>query len=166
MGACAWLPARQERARTEAMLSSIDHVVLANIECGTAVFAGDQLCAHVVMSDGAKLRFSRLGFNSFGTTAKNIVIDEAGGLVPRVASCSGTSSPNFQRDSVLGHHFRPPLIDVNEAVRRYREVAKLVQYWPECPQFWEVQDRSGQNFRYCARKKGAAEQPPRPTDCR
>lgn len=166
LGACAWLPAQKERARTEGALSTMGNVVLADVECGTSVFAGDQLCAQVVMKDGARIHFSRLGFGSFGATAKNIVIDEAGGLVPRVTTCSGSSSPNFHRDSVFGHHFQPPLLDVQEALWRYREVLKEVQYWPECPQFFEVQDRTGANFRYCARKKAATEEPPRPTDCR
>jgi hypothetical protein len=166
MSACAWVPAQQERARTESILGKIEGVVLADVECGSAIFAGDELCAEVVMKDGARLHFSRLGFNSFGPAAKNIVVDEAGGLEPRVRSCNASGSPNFRRENVLGHHFEPPLIDVNEAVHRYRAVLKEVQYWPQCPQFWEVQDRAGANFRYCARKKGAAEEPPRPADCR
>ena len=166
MSACSWVPAQQERRQTEFLLSTIDNVMLAEVECGSAVFAGDELCAEVVMKDGARIHFSRLGFNSFGVAARNVVVDEAGGLFPRVSSCAGTSSPNFQRESVLGHHFQPPLIDVKEAVSQYRAVLKEVQYWPECPQYWEVQDRTGANFRYCVRKKGATDEPPRPENCR
>jgi hypothetical protein len=30
---------------------------------------------------------------------------------------------------------------------------------------WEVQDDRGANYRYCARKKGEATEPPRPEQC-
>jgi hypothetical protein len=165
LAGCSYLPAQRERARTEAILSAIDNVMLAEVECGSRLLAADALCAEVVMKDGAKIHFSRLGFDSFGATAKNIVVDEAGGLVPRVATCSGVSSPNFHRESALGHHFHPTLIDVKEAVSRYREVMEEVQWWPQCPQSWEVQDKHGINYRYCSRKKNAAEDPPRPSNC-
>jgi hypothetical protein len=130
------------------------------------MFAGDQICAEVLMKDGARLRFSRLGFNSFGATAVNVFVDEAGGLVPRVASCSGVGPPNLHRLAALGHHFHPTLIDVKEAVTRHTEVMQEVQWWPQCPQSFEVQDSRGANFRYCSRAKGATDEPPRPTDCR
>jgi hypothetical protein len=159
------MPAQQERAKTQSFFSSVDNVMLAEVECGGTVFAGDALCAEVVFKDGARIHFSRLGFNSFGIAAKNVVVDEAGGLYPRVSSCSGTASPNFHSQGVLGHHFEPPLLDLRDAVSRYRAVLKEVQYWPECPQYWEVQDRTGANFRYCVRKKGATEEPPRPSNC-
>jgi hypothetical protein len=38
---CAYLPARQERARTESMLAGITNVVLADVGCGRSVFADD-----------------------------------------------------------------------------------------------------------------------------
>jgi hypothetical protein len=118
------------------------------------------------MKDGAQIRFSHLGFNSFGSTAVSIVVEQAGGLVPRIASCRGISAPNFHRDSALGHHFRPTLSDVADAVRRYREVLQEVEWWPQCPQYWEVQDRNGQAYRYCGRRQGATEEPPLPDGCR
>lgn len=166
LAGCGYLPAQQERAKTEAILSGSVGVVMAEVECGSRVFAADEWCAEVVFKDGARIHFSRLGFNSFGVAAKYVVVDEAASLFPRVASCSGTSAPNFHGDSVLGHHFQPPLLDVRDAVARYRAVLKVVQYWPECPQYWEVQDRTGANFRYCIRKKGATEEPPLPAGCR
>jgi len=165
LGACGYLPAQQERARSESILDGINDVVLVTMDCGSTVFAGDQLCAEVMMKDGAKIHFSRVGSKSFGAAAQNIVVDEAGGLVPRVASCGGVSSPNFHRDSPFGRHFHPTLIDVKEAVSRYRELMEEVQWWPQCPQFFEVQDNRGQNYRYCSRKKNATEDPPRPSTC-
>ena len=165
ISACSYVPAQQERARTQAILSAIDNVMLAEVECGSSVLAGDALCAQVIMKDGAKIHFSHLGFNAFGSTAVNVVVDEAGGLTPRIASCGGIASPNFHRLAPLGHHFHPTLIDVKEAVERYREVMEEVQWWPQCPQFWEVQDKFGANYRYCARKTDATEEPPRPENC-
>jgi len=102
------------------------------------MLAGDRLCADVVTKDGATLRFEHVGFNSFGSAAANVFVVEAGGLVPRVASCEGVGAPNFHRSSPLGHHFHPTLVDVKDAVFRYREVLEEVEFWPQCPQYWEV----------------------------
>jgi hypothetical protein len=135
------------------------------IGCGSSVLAGDELCVQVVADDGTRIRFERVGFNSFGASAVNVVVAEAGGLVPRIASCSGVTSPNFHREGPLGHHFAPSLIDLKEAVARRREVLEEVQYWPQCPQSWEVQDKRGQNHRYCARRNDATEEPPKPENC-
>ncbi|MBY0496445.1 MAG: hypothetical protein K2Y23_19735 [Cyanobacteria bacterium] len=135
------------------------------IECETAVFAGDGIRASVKMTDGAELKLERLGFNSFKSTAVNIVLTEASGLTPRVASCAGIAAPNFHREAPLGHHFHPTLIDTKEALSRYRELLEEVEFWPQCPQYWEVQDRKGERFRYCSRNKNATDEPPRPANC-
>jgi hypothetical protein len=106
-----------------------------------------------------------VGYKSFGPNAVNVVVSEADGLVPRIASCVGISSPNFHRDAPLGHHFQPTLIDVKDALTRSGEVLEEIQFWPQCPQSWEVQDKHGVNYRYCARRKNASEEPPRPASC-
>ena len=162
---CAFLPAGRERAQAEQILREQPGVVEAELTCGSSVLAGDQLCADVYFNDGTTLRFERIGFNAFGASAVNIVVARTGGLVPRIASCEGVGPPNFHREGALGHHFAPTLIDVKEAVNRHREVLEEVQYWPECPQTWEVQDKRGRNYRYCARKQDATEEPPRPANC-
>jgi hypothetical protein len=163
--ACGYLPGRQEMERASLTLGNVDGVVMVNVGCGGSLLAADELCADVVMKDGATLRFENVGFNSFGSTAVNVFVAKAGSLVPRIASCRGVSTPNFHRGSALGHHFRPTLIDVKDAVFRHREVLEEVQFWPQCPQSWEVQDKRGENFRYCARRVEATEEPPRPTAC-
>ena len=160
------MPGQREVERTEQVLGTVDSVSEVHFACGPGLLAGDSLCVDIVMKDGARLRFERIGFNSFGSTAVNVVVAEAGGLVPRVASCEGIGPPNFHRESVLGHHFHPTLIDVKDAVFRYTEVLEEVQFWPQCPQHWDVQDRRGANYTYCARKNGATEEPPRPATCR
>jgi hypothetical protein len=160
------LPAQREVERTKEVLRTVDSVATVEVSCSGGVLASDGLCVDLVMKeDGAHLRFEHVGFHSLGSTAVNVFVAEAGGLVPRVASCDGPGPPNFHRESPLGHHFNPTLIDVKDAVFRYREVLEEVQYWPQCPQSWEVQDRRGANYRYCARKQGATEEPPRPASC-
>lgn len=130
-----------------------------------ALLANDGLTASIELADGKVIRFARVGYRSFGSNAINVVIAEADGLVPRLASCSGVAFPNFHREAALGHHFQPTLIDIKDAIRRSREVLEEIQFWPECPQSWEVQDKFGANYRYCAHRKDAAADPPRPTGC-
>jgi hypothetical protein len=163
---CSYLPAGKECAFVEDQLKSVDGIQGMWVECPAGVFASDGITATIQFPDEGALRFERLGFNSFGSTAVNVVLTEAGRLVPRVASCAGVAPPNFHRADVLGHHFAPTLIDVKDAVSRHRELLEEVEFWPQCPLYWEVQDKRGQNFRYCARKKDATEDPPRPENCR
>lgn len=164
--ACSYLPAEQECLYASRHLGVIEGMRVKDTECAGGIFAGDGVKVTLLFNEGGSLTFERLGYNSFGSTAVNIVVAEAGGLVPRVATCNGVSAPNFHRESPLGHHFHPTLIDAREAVTRYLEVLEEVEFWPQCPQYWEVQDKRGQNYRYCARKKDATEEPPRPENCR
>jgi hypothetical protein len=162
---CAFLPAEREKDRAWQILTTVDSVSAIHFSCGGRVLARDGLCVEVVTKDGATLSFEHVGFNSFGSTAVNVYVAEAGGLTPRVASCDGVGAPNFHRSGPLGHHFHPTLVDMKDAVFRYREVLEEVEYWPQCPQFWEVQDSRGRNFRYCAHRKGASDAPPLPAGC-
>ncbi len=146
-------------------IAEVEGIPSSQVECAAGVLAGDRITATLGFESGATLRFEKLGYHAFGANAVNIIVTEAGGLVPRVASCSGIAPPNFHRESVLGHHFAPTLIDVKEALSRHREVLEEVQYWPQCPQSWDVQDKRGHNYRYCARRKGAQDEPPRPANC-
>jgi hypothetical protein len=165
LAGCSMAPAARERAHAYDTLRDMPEVLQVSVGCEGVLVAGDGLCADVVTRDGAELRFERVGFNAFGANAVNVVVAAAGGLVPRVASCTGVGPPNFHRNGALGHHFAPTLIDVKEAVTRAKEVLEEVQYWPLCPQFWEVQDRRGVNYRYCAHRAGAAADPPKPEPC-
>lgn len=160
---CSYAPAQREVERAREAIGAVDSVASIKLECGSSIFANDGWCAELTMKDGARLTFERVGFNAFGTTAVNVVVADAAGLMPRIASCDGVAAPNFHRESVLGHRFRPTLIDVKDAVFRYKEVLEEVQFWPQCPQYWETQDRRGENYRFCARKKGATEEPPLPS---
>lgn len=165
VSACAYLPAQQEMARADEILRTIDTVTEVRVTCGGSLLAKDDLCADVVMKDGSRLRFEHVGVHAFGTNAANVFVAAADGLVPRVATCAGIGAPNFQRNGALGHHFTPELIDVKDAAFRYREVLEEVQFWPQCPQYWEVQDRQGTNYRYCARTHASTDEPSRPQNC-
>jgi hypothetical protein len=162
---CSYWPGQREMHRAEEILRTVDSVAEVHFSCGGSLLADDSLCADVVMKDGTRLQFDHVGFNSFGATAVNVFVAKAGGLMPRIASCEGPGTPNFHRASALGHHFHPALIDMKDATFRYREVLEQVEFWPQCPQYWEVQDRRGHNFRYCARRAGATEEPPTPAGC-
>lgn len=164
--ACAFLPGQREMDRTQQVLSTIDAVSEVHFTCKGTLLASDGLCTDVVMKDGSRLRFDRVGLSSFGSTAMNVYVASAGGLEPRIASCAGAGSPNFHRSGAIGHHFSPTLIDIKDAVFRYREVLEEVQFWPQCPQYWEVQDQRGVNYAYCARRERATEEPPRPQSCK
>jgi hypothetical protein len=114
---------------------------------------------------GKKVRFEGTSSGSYGPRSTRILVAEADGLEPRVASCEGVSVANFHRDAPLGHHFRPELADLKEAFTRLEDIAREVSYWPRCPMTWDVQDAQGANYRYCARKKGETTEPPRPAPC-
>lgn len=135
------------------------------VACEGAVFASDTLCASLMFNDDLSIQFARIGTKSFGAKAAAVVVTQASGLVPRVASCAGNGPPNFHRDAPLGHHFHPPLVDLRDAVIRYQEVLEEVEFWPQCPQYYELQDQRGANYRYCARRQSATEDPPRPPNC-
>jgi hypothetical protein len=165
LGACAYTPAGRERERADQILRGMKELQQVSVGCEGALLASDALCADVVTTQGKALRFERVGFNAFGANASNVVVAEADGWVPRIASCSGVGAPNFHRDAPLGHHFQPTLIDIKDAVTRSREVLEEVQFWPECPQSWEVQDKFGENYRYCARRREATAEPPSPSGC-
>lgn len=162
---CAYTPAGRERMHAYDTLRGLPDVVETSVGCEGALLASDSLCAEVVLKEGGMLRFEKIGYRAFGSNAVNVVIAEAGGLVPRIASCAAVGAPNFHREGPVGHHFSPTLIDVKDAVTRWKEVLEEVQYWPQCPQFWEVQDRRGVDYRYCARRPDRQDEPPRPDSC-
>jgi len=165
---CSYTPAGRERAHAYDTLRAMPEVIEVTIGCDGAILASDSLCADVVTKvdeSPRPFRFERVGFGSFGPTATNVVVSEASGLVPRIASCTNVGPPNFHREAALGEHFQPSLIDLQEAVTRSREILEEVQFWPRCPMSWDVQDKRGVNYRYCARKKDETTEPPRPEPC-
>ena len=163
--ACS-LPSSREAAFVEQQIGRAGKLHSSRVERERfAILAGNNLTATVVLDEGKEIRFARVGYDGFGSNAVNVVVAAADGLVPRIASCSGVSFPNFHREAALGHHFQPTLIDIKDAIARGREVLEEIQFWPQCPQSWEVQDKFGANYRYCAHRLDAPADPPRPTGC-
>lgn len=166
LAACSYMPAAQEKEKVQAALRAVPDVLMANIGCESRLFASDGLCVEVVTKYDDHVRFERVGFSSFGDSAMNVFVARVNHLMPRVATCRGVGPPNLHRSSALGHRFHPALLDMKDATTRFREIIKDVNYWPECPQFWETQDVFGSNYRYCARKQTATDEPPKPDNCR
>lgn len=165
LGACSYTPATQQRARVEATLRGVPGVINVAVACDGGVLASDTLCATVMFTDKQTIHFARVGSKSFGVRATAVVVTQTSSLVPRVASCDGIGPPNFHRDAPFGHHFHPPLVDLTDAVTRYRQVLEEVQFWPQCPQYYELRDQRGADYRYCARRGDAAEEPAAPPNC-
>jgi len=138
------------------------------VSCGEDVQPSTTgVCATVAMTDGAVLRFAELGFGSFGPVPSRVRVVEAGGRVPLIVSCAArTAVADVGRSGLFGHHFTPALDGVSDAVERYRDVVEELEFWPQCPQFWELAGEQGTTYRYCAHAAGrAAEAPPRPSGC-
>ena len=159
-GAACELPATREQREAQQQLEAVPGVSRVNVACNDNFSAASDLCAEVALSDGTLLRFAGLGHRSFGSTASTVLVAEAGGRSPRVVSCSDQGQPrvadaaDFHRSGAFGHHLKPTILDVPDAVRRRKEIIVQLQFWPECPQFWEVDSRDGAHHRYCAHPAG------------
>ncbi len=160
--ACAYLPGRAgDGARRSRCSARLTRCLMVHVSCGGSLLASDGLCADVVMKDGSRLRFERVGLQFLRLDGH-----ERGGRQARAAWCRGSppapasARRTFIAAGAIGHHFSPTLIDVKDAVFRYREVLEEVEFWPQCPQYWEVQDQRGENYALlCAsrpRHRGAA----------
>jgi len=124
------------------------------------------VCAAVTMTDGAVLRFAGLGFQSFGPVPSRVRLVEASGRVPLIVSCEArVTVADLDRSGLFGHHFTPALDGVRDAIHRYQEVAEELEFWPQCPQFWELQGEGGPRYRYCAHAAGRGADAP-PAACR
>ena len=164
--ACAIAGSREQEFVREHM-AALPGVEVVHASCSTAlVFADAQVCVTVGMSEGAVLRFLDLGYQSFGPAPSRVRVAAAGGREPVVVSChSRAEFADIGRSARFGHHFSPPIDGVADALRRRREVIEELEFWPQCPQFWEVREDQGPLYRYCGRAAGTAgDEPPRPCD--
>lgn len=157
----------REREFVRQNLAVVPLVESVSTSCNDVrLFAGGDVCATVAVKGGAVFRFRRLGYDSFGRVPSRVRVEAAGGRSPLVVSCDSQSGfADFDRDGLFGHHFSPGLDGVAMAIGRGREVIEELEFWPQCPQFWELREREGQGalVRYCAHAaNGAAEAPPRP----
>lgn len=162
--ACTLAGAREENF-VRANLESIPGVEAVQVACGSGwLVAHSDVCVTVFMSEGVRLGFAGVGYDSFGSAPSVVRVIAAGSRTPLVVSCnSQADAAVVDRSGMFGHHFTPAIEAVPEAIRRRREVIKYLEFWPQCPQFWEVAGKDGITYRYCAHASGAvAEPPPRP----
>lgn len=172
LGTACELPATREQREAQQQIEAVPGVSRVNVACNDNFSAASDLCAEVALSDGTLMRFVGIGHRSFGSTASSVQVAEAGGLSPRVVTCRDqgparvTDAADFHRSGAFGHHVRPTLLDVSDAIRRRKELIVQLQFWPECPQFWEVVSKDGVYHRYCAHEAGVdSPAPPRHPAC-
>jgi hypothetical protein len=169
-GAACLLPATREQRHVQDAIGAMPGVAGVLVGCNDNYLAASDLCATVIMRDGLSVHFVGVGYRSFGTAASGVRVSEAGGRAPYVVSCSAggpiiaSTTADFQRGGRFGHHLTPALLDLPDAIRRHRELAIHMQYWPECPQYWEGEAADGLRYRYCAHAAGMAPVPP-PRPC-
>ena len=164
--ACA-LAGPREEAFVRGRLAGVEGVASVEVSCGSGWLnpKGD-VCVTVTTNGGKQLRFQDVGYDSFGSAPSRVRLVAAGGLSPLVVSCESQSGfADIDRSGLFGHHFSPVIEAVPEAVRRSVDVLEELEYWPQCPQFWEVGGQQGTTYRYCAHaSRVAGEPPPRPCD--
>jgi hypothetical protein len=162
--ACSSAGAR-ERDFVLEKLKALPDVDRVHVSCNDGLWsARSDVCATVVMKDGKSLTFQSLGFESFGPARSRVRVAQAGGRAVHVVSCqSAEAFVDVDRRGLVGHHFFPPISGVVDAIRVHKDVIEELEFWPECPQFWEVQDMMGVNRRYCAHAaRKTAPAPPLP----
>jgi len=157
----------REEASVRGRLAALEGVASVEVSCGSGWLTpkGD-VCVTVVTDAGKQLRFRDVGYDSFGSAPSRVRLVAAGGRSPLVVSCdSQLGFADIDRSGLFGHHFSPVIEAVPEAVRRSADVVEELEFWPQCPQFWEVGGPQGTTYRYCAHASGVAgEPPPRPCD--
>lgn len=165
MPSACMLSVEREKQFVREKLEGIAGVKTVSVSCGANGFPRSDICATVAMADGAELKFFGLGYRSFGAGSPGVFLSAAGGRSPLVVSCDGSAgSVAVDRAGLVGHHFSPPIDDVSAALRRHRDLIEELEFWPQCPQFWEVASERGTTYRYCAHASVSAGEPP-PAPC-
>lgn len=160
------LAGTREQEFVRAHIETMAGVENVHVSCGTGLlFAGSDVCATIAMSEGARLQFLGLGYQSFGPVRSRVRLAAAGSRSPLVVSCGAQLAfADVDRTGLFGHHFSPAIDGVADAIHRRREVIEELEFWPQCPQFWEVQEKGGTAYRYCAHAAGQVGVPP-PRPC-
>lgn len=164
-GGCTLAGPREEEFVRQ-NLGIVTGVKSVEVGCGSGwITAKGDVCATVTLDTGARLQFVDVGYKSFGSAPSPVRLAGAGGRSPLVVSCESQSGvAGLERSGLFGHHFTPALEAVPEAVRRGRDVIEELEFWPQCPQFWEVAGSTGVTYRYCAHATGGTVEPP-PLPC-
>lgn len=155
----------REQQFVQGHIEGLPAIEFVRVSCGGGFFAGSHVCATVAMAEGMTLQFLNLGYQSFASAPSRVRVAAAGGRAPLVVSCTGQSGfADVDRAGLFGHHFSPAIDRVADAIRRRRDVIEQLEFWPQCPQFWEVQEKDGPAYRYCAHAAGQVGVPP-PRPC-
>jgi hypothetical protein len=158
----------REAEFVRANIAIISGVKSVAASCGSGwLSAKSDVCVTVAMTAGPELRFIDVGYRSFDAAPSRVRLAAAGGRSPLVVSCgSQLEFADLDRSGLFGHHFSPAIEAVPEAILRSEEVIEELEFWPQCPQFWELASEQGITYRYCAHAAGKpAEAPPRPAGC-
>ncbi len=157
-GALLTLACGREQRYVNDQLLALPDVAGVELGCADADSAGDRgVCATVVTTEGVVLRFSNLGYQSFGPVTSRVRLSAAGRFAPVVATCASQANyADIDRSGLFGHHFAPPIDGVVDAIRHRRDVVKELEFWPQCPQFWELSEEPARVYRYCAHAVDAA----------
>ena len=163
-GSGCTLAGAREAEFVRANIATITGVTSVEASCGAGwISAKGDVCVTVVAA-GKELRFVDVGYASFDSAPSRVRLTAAGGRSPLVVSCqSQLDYAGLDRSGLFGHHFSPAIEAVPEAVLRSEDVVEELEFWPQCPQFWELANEQGTTYRYCAHATGKpAELPPRP----
>lgn len=163
-GSACTLAGPREELFVRENLATLPGVEAVDVSCGSGwLVAHGDVCVTIKMSEGVELKFAGVGYESFGSAPSSVRVAAAGGRSPLVVSCASQAAvAAVDRAGLFGHHFTPAIEAVPEAIRRRREVIEELEFWPQCPQFWEVAGRDGTAYRYCAHPVSAAAEPPPP----
>lgn len=159
------LAGAREAEFVRANVATISGVKSVEAACGSGwLGARTDVCVTVAMTTGKELRFVDVGYRSFDAAPSRVRLTAAGGRSPLVVSCeSQVNFADLDRSGLFGHHFSPAIEAVPEAILRSEDVVEELEFWPQCPQFWELASEQGTTYRYCAHASAkAAEPPPRP----
>lgn len=154
----------REEAFVRQNLGIIPGVKTVAVGCGSGwLNAKGDVCATVTLESGAQLQFVDVGYDSFASAPSRVRLASARGRSPLLVSCeSQFNYADIDRSGLFGHHFTPVLEAVPEAIRRSQDVIEELEFWPQCPQFWEVAGSQGVTYRYCAHASDGPVEPPAP----
>jgi len=159
------LAGSREAEFVRANVATISGVKSVEASCASGwLSAKSDVCVTVAMTAGKELRFIGVGYHSFDAAPSRVRLTAAGGRSPLVVSCESQSGfADLDRSGLFGHHFSPAIEAVPEAILRSGDVVEELEFWPQCPQFWELASEQGTTYRYCAHASAKpAEVPPRP----
>jgi len=178
VSSCSLLPSEREEEWSRQQLSRAVGVMDVTMSCNGDFLATSKLCADVRLEDGTLMTFYGVGYRAFGPSADTVGVAELAGRFPYIATCAfrdpghkqrlqgWKTAADFHASKLFGRHVQPPIRDILDAVERAPDVLAALEHWPSCPDFWEFEDQSAGNVRYCSSETGARfQRPPVHPEC-